>query len=211
METHFPSIIHQSVSISVCHFLISMTSRNTAQVDGLMLDPDHPRKEADPATKIALQRDFAECLQQISLFAPGCAALKASSAAAVVDALDTLVDKAWCGKRLYLYNAETFECYKRLFYRDRLGTNIGKVEKRGGFRRSEEARDCARGALMQLCPERTAKQHETSSPAEIDQEHIMMSCKSVFPASGDGHQVMAMALCMCVCVYVCASECMDVF
>ena len=83
-------------------------SSNHRSVSGLLLDPEHPRKDIGEPVKTAVQRDFAECIQQISLFPPGCEALKADSA--VVAALDALVGKAW----------------------------------------SEEAKDCARGALMQL-------------------------------------------------------------
>ena len=100
-------------------------------IDGLLLDPEHPRKDTDQTIKAAIQRDFAECIQQISLFPTGCDALKADSA--VVDVLDALVDKAW----------------------------------------SEEAKDCARGALMQL----TDRHHETVAEIDLDALHIMMSCE----------------------------------
>jgi hypothetical protein len=62
-------------------------------IDGLMLDPEHPRKDTDGAIKTAVQRDFAECLQQIALFPAGCEALKANET--VMQALLTLKDKAW--------------------------------------------------------------------------------------------------------------------
>jgi hypothetical protein len=62
-------------------------------LDGLLLDAEHPRKDSDEQIKSAVQRDFAECIQQIVLFGPGCVAL--SDSADVVGALDTLVDKAW--------------------------------------------------------------------------------------------------------------------
>ena len=62
-------------------------------LDGLMLDPEHPRKDTDEQIKSAVQRDFAECIQQLSLFGPGGEALKKNPD--VVSALDTLVDKAW--------------------------------------------------------------------------------------------------------------------
>ena len=97
-------------------------------LDGLMLDLEHPRKDTDVTIKTAVQRDFAECVQQISLLPAGGAALKADSA--VVAALDALVDTAW----------------------------------------SEGAKDCARGALMQL----TDRHHETVA---VDALHIMMSCE----------------------------------
>jgi hypothetical protein len=102
-------------------------------LDGLMLDPEHPRKDFDETIKTAVQRDFAECVQQISLFPAGSTALKANSA--VVDALDALVDKAW----------------------------------------SEGAKDCARGALMQL----TDRHHETVVGIDLDALHIMMSCECI--------------------------------
>ena len=68
-------------------------------IASLMLDPSHKRldpkqnKNTSQATKERVQRDYAECIQQISLFPPGCEVLKANPA--VVEALDALVDKAW--------------------------------------------------------------------------------------------------------------------
>ena len=105
-------------------------------IDGLLLDPEHARNSDPPvgapqAIRAVVQRDFAECIQQLSLFPPGCESLKADSA--VVPALDALVDKAW----------------------------------------SEEAKDCARGALMQL----TDRQRETIAVVDWDARHIMMSCE----------------------------------
>ena len=102
-------------------------------IAGLLLDPEHPRKDTDVAIKTAVQRDFAECMQQISLFPAGLEAL--ATDASVVDALDALVEQAW----------------------------------------SEEAKDCARGALMQLVPDRERTGKEMM---EIDPEaqlHIMIS------------------------------------
>ena len=62
-------------------------------IDVLFLDPEHPRKDTDEQIKSAVQRDFAECIQQLSLFGPGGEALKKNPD--VVSALDMLVDKAW--------------------------------------------------------------------------------------------------------------------
>ena len=62
-------------------------------LDGLLLDPEHPRKDTDEQIKSAVQRDFAECIQQLSVFGPGGEALKKNPD--VVSALDMLVDKAW--------------------------------------------------------------------------------------------------------------------
>ena len=62
-------------------------------IEGLLLDPQHQsRKDADETTKSIIQRDMAECIQQVSLFGPGCEALKANPD--VVNALDTTFDKA---------------------------------------------------------------------------------------------------------------------
>ena len=108
-----------------------MSANQRPAASGLLLDPEHPRQNTDEAIKTAVQRDFAECVQQISLYPAGCEALKAESA--VVEAMDALVDKAW----------------------------------------SEEAKDCARGALMQL----TDRQHETVAEVDLDALHIMMSCE----------------------------------
>ena len=51
-------------------------------VQGLMLEPSHPRNlqdsplpPTDPATKARIQCDYAECLAQVSLFGPGRVAL----------------------------------------------------------------------------------------------------------------------------------------
>ena len=79
--------------------------------------------------KAIVQKDFAECIQQIALFPPGCDALKVDPA--VVEALDALVEKAW----------------------------------------TEEAKDSARGALMQL----TDRRPETV--VNLDALHVMMSCE----------------------------------
>eukprot|EP01052_Picozoa_sp_SAG31_P029994 SAG31_NODE_3037_length_4761_cov_2.884384_2_plen_202_part_00 len=39
-------------------------------IDGLLLSPEHPRKNSDPHCMAVVQRDFAECLYQMSLFPP---------------------------------------------------------------------------------------------------------------------------------------------
>jgi hypothetical protein len=62
-------------------------------LDGLLLQPEHPRQGSDPVVKAAVQRDFAECIQQISLFPPGREALRADPA--VMQALTELKEKAW--------------------------------------------------------------------------------------------------------------------
>ena len=59
-------------------------------LEGLFLNPEHPwASPTDVAIKSVVQRDFAECVQQVSLFPPGCEALKADGA--VVEALNALV------------------------------------------------------------------------------------------------------------------------
>ena len=94
-------------------------------VASLMLDSNHKRQGTSQATKERVQRDYAECFQQISLFPAGCAVLKADPA--VVKALDLLVAKGW----------------------------------------SDEAKQCAHAALMQLCPERITHSE--------DGGHVMIS------------------------------------
>jgi hypothetical protein len=121
-------------------------------LDGLMLADTHPRHtdaaghDTPMSIKTAVQRDFAECIQQVSLFPPGCEALKADPA--VIAGLEVLVERAW----------------------------------------SEEAKDCARGALMQLT-DRMAQKHladalssSSSSAAAagaggstVEPPHVMMS------------------------------------
>ena len=72
----------------------SSTTRGSSHlIDGLMLDPEHPRKDTNEGIKTAVQRDFAECVQQIALFPAGCDALKANEG--IMHALSTLKDKAW--------------------------------------------------------------------------------------------------------------------
>ena len=73
--------------------LLSNSGFVTHLLDGLLLDPEHPRKDTDETVKTAVQRDFAECIQQISLFPPGCEALKENEA--IIQALSILKDKAW--------------------------------------------------------------------------------------------------------------------
>jgi hypothetical protein len=78
--------------------------------------------------------DYAECIQQLSLFPAGCEALQAHPNA--IEVLDLLVEKG-CSK---------------------------------------QAKDCAKGALMQLRPER--KKHEAScTDVDTARQHIMMSCE----------------------------------
>jgi hypothetical protein len=100
---------------------------------GLLLDPEHPHQDKTAeSVKAVVQKDFAECIQQLSLFQPGAATLQANPT--VVDALDALVSRAWM----------------------------------------EEAKDCAKGALMRLCPERAREQVFEVDP---DARHVMMSCE----------------------------------
>ena len=83
---------------------------------------------------VEMTGDYAECIQQVSLFPRGCEQLGADPS--VVEALDLLVEKGW----------------------------------------SDDAKDCARGALLQLCPERT--KHITGNNVmghDMDEKHIMMS------------------------------------
>ena len=123
------------ISDNAKQMLLNNSSFIPHLIDGLMLDPEHPRKDTDEAVKVAVQRDFAECLQQIALFPAGCDALKADSAA-VIDVLDALVDKAW----------------------------------------SEEAKDCARGALMQLMQLTDRPRVVVADTSKVDpDDHIMMS------------------------------------
>ena len=105
-------------------------------IASLMLDPNHKRQDTSQAIKERVQRDYAECIQQISLFPPGCEVLKNNSA--VVEALDALADKGW----------------------------------------SDEAKQCAHAALMQLCPERIKHSEQTGdgngTPADGG-GHVMIS------------------------------------
>jgi hypothetical protein len=123
------------LSLCISDFAKKMLLNNSGfiphLVSGLLLDPDHPRKDTPQATKAIVQRDFAECIQQLSLFPPGCEALQA--APGVHEALEALIDTGW----------------------------------------TEEAKDCARGALMQL-----TGQHPEVIASRHDALHIMVSCES---------------------------------
>ena len=97
-------------------------------LDGLLLDPDHPRRNSDQSNFVpfqhSMQQDFAEGLYQLSLFEPGLKALlRSSERLDVVGALDTLVEETE-------------------------GRDDPWAEKTQEF---------ARGALKQLCPERHKK------------------------------------------------------
>ena len=118
------------ISDTAKHMLLSHSGLIPHLMDGLLLDPEHPRKDTAHAIKTIVQRDYAECIQQISLFPPGCEALRAASGA--VEALDALVELAW----------------------------------------SQEAKDCARGALIQL-----TGRHPEPIGGGVDALHIMVSCE----------------------------------
>ena len=98
--------MHDSKSSYNPHLILISSSQSSRNPILVILTSCH--RSTDDAIKTIVQRDYAECLQQLSLFAPGCEALKADPN--VVVALDALVERAW----------------------------------------SEEAKDSARGALMQL-------------------------------------------------------------
>jgi hypothetical protein len=105
-------------------------------IASLMLDPKHKRHHGtSQATKARVQRDYAECIQQISLFPSGCEVLKDNSA--VVEALDSLATKGW----------------------------------------SDEAKQCAHAALMQLCPERIKRSEQTGdgNGTQANGGHVMVS------------------------------------
>ena len=81
------------ISDAAKHMLLNNADFIPHLIDGLLLDSEHPRKDADEAIKTAVQRDFAECVQQIALFPAGCDALKANET--VMHAMLALKDKAW--------------------------------------------------------------------------------------------------------------------
>ena len=105
-------ILNLCVSDAGKEMLLNSTGFIPHLIHALLLDPEHPRKDTEQAVKSVVQRDIAECIQQLSLFPPGLQALRAASG--VIDALDAVVEQAW----------------------------------------TEEAKDCARGALMQLTDRR---------------------------------------------------------
>eukprot|EP01043_Picozoa_sp_COSAG02_P062726 COSAG02_NODE_8725_length_2462_cov_1.635633_2_plen_623_part_00 len=126
-------ILNLCISDAAKQMLLNNSGFIPHLVDGLLLDAEHARNRDPPvgapqAIKAVVQRDFAECIQQLSLFPPGCDALKAATG--VVTALHALIGEAW----------------------------------------TEEAKDCARGALMQL-----TGQH-VGVVVDTDALHIMVSC-----------------------------------
>jgi hypothetical protein len=93
-------------------------------VDGLLLDSDHPRAASDLETKMAVQRDFAESLYQLSLFPEGRDAL-------LTDQELTL--KAFNGDLIPIHQAV-----------------VPALEALSEQALSQEAKDCADGALVAL-------------------------------------------------------------
>jgi hypothetical protein len=78
--------------------LLSATNTTRAvaylpQTSGLLLDPEHPRKDTAEPVKAAVQRDIAECIQQLAVFPQACEVLKADSE--LIDAVKALVDQGW--------------------------------------------------------------------------------------------------------------------
>eukprot|EP01046_Picozoa_sp_COSAG06_P030848 COSAG06_NODE_2959_length_6025_cov_2.863145_1_plen_177_part_00 len=63
------------------------------QTSGLLLDPEHPRKDTAEPVKAAVQRDIAESIQQLAVFPQACEVLKADSE--LIDAVKALVDQGW--------------------------------------------------------------------------------------------------------------------
>eukprot|EP01046_Picozoa_sp_COSAG06_P023370 COSAG06_NODE_1851_length_8215_cov_39.893790_9_plen_210_part_00 len=51
--------------------IINAAALGLEQVNGLLLDPDHKRNNKDTSWKSTVQLDFAEAIQQISLYPPG--------------------------------------------------------------------------------------------------------------------------------------------
>ena len=81
--------------------LLSATNATRAvaaspQTSGLLLDPEHPRKDTAEPVKAAVQRDIAESIQQLAVFPQACEVLKADSK--LIDAVKTLADKGWTDK-----------------------------------------------------------------------------------------------------------------
>ena len=122
-------LLNLCISDAAKPLLLNNTAFLPLLILGLMLDGDHPRQDTADEIKTKIQRDYAECIQQLSLFPPALSVLRAD--ARIIKALDVLVDTAL----------------------------------------SEGAKDCARGALIQLCPERT----KHLAPSTEQAKHIMIS------------------------------------
>ena len=127
-RNHCRGISNLCISDSAKQLLINNEGFVPHLIDGLLLSPSHPRSDTPEEIKAIVQRDYADCIHQLSLFPPGCEALKDSD---VIAALDVLVDSAW----------------------------------------TEEAKDSAKGALMQL----TDRHREGIAEVDMDSLHIMMS------------------------------------
>ena len=70
--------------------LVKSTVLISLLMDGLFLDPDHPRKDADDSEKVPLQTDACGCFLQLAVFEPGRELLQSDPAA--MDALRALAD-----------------------------------------------------------------------------------------------------------------------
>ena len=103
-------------------------------IASLMLDPNHkrldPKQNTSQATKNRVQRDYAECIQQISLYPPGCEVLKANPA--VVEALDALIDKAWTEEAQQCAHAIMMQlCPERIKHSAHTGGGSGTQAEEG--------------------------------------------------------------------------------
>jgi hypothetical protein len=94
--------LHSTAGDAPCSLAIAalLSATNTTravapspQTSGLLLDPEHPRKDTAEPVKAAVQRDIAECIQQLAVFPQACEVLKADSE--LIDAVKALVDKGW--------------------------------------------------------------------------------------------------------------------
>ena len=83
-KTHGRSVLNLCISDANKQLLLECDDLIRVLVDSMFLDPDHPRRvQADfDSVAPAVQRDFAEALQQLSTFPPGRDALLQDSSVA---------------------------------------------------------------------------------------------------------------------------------
>ena len=104
-DTHGQHILNLCISDKHKEILISNENFISVLVDCLFVDPEHPLKE-DPKTdfehiKGPVQRDFAEAVQQLAVWKPGCEALlrhdtvRDGAAPSVVEALREVASNGW--------------------------------------------------------------------------------------------------------------------
>jgi hypothetical protein len=129
---HGHSLLQLCISDRNKDMLIACPGFVPHMISSLMLDPNHGRKGIAQKIKHEVQRDYAECIQQISLVPAGCEALRANPA--VVEALDALAEHGWTDQARQSASATLFElCPERIntMHSEQIGGRDGPGAKHG--------------------------------------------------------------------------------